>query len=142
MTRVFLIFAISIVFLAKVSGAPKRIEKRGGVTYSAEDWSHSIDPRHTVDVIAQPAGGMQPFVSRLDYPAALRQQHVTGVVIAQVSLDARGRLLAAKIVQSVHPTLDAIVLQAVRQAQWKPAARGGKPVPWTFRFPVTFVTRA
>jgi len=131
----------SLSALTSLSAAPQAIEKRGAVTYSAEDWSHS-DPLHGVDVPAQPVGGMKAFLARLDYPVWLRQQHVGGVVKVRVSLDAAGHVLSVSIIQSVHPTLDAIVLAAVRQTQWKPAMKGGRAVAYTFRFPVTFSRHA
>ena len=141
MLRNFCTVFLSVAALSSICAAPQVVEKRGAVTYSAEDWSHA-DTRHTVDVGAQPVGGMKAFVSRLDYPASLRQQHVTGVVRVRVSLDAAGYVLSAQIVHSLHPMLDAIVLRAVRQAQWKPAIRRGKSVAWTFTFPVTFMRNA
>ena len=140
MRRVF--FALVLIALvANACGAPQAIERRGAVKYSAEDWAHS-DARHTVDIQAQPVGGMKAFLSRLDYPVALRQQNVTGVVNVRVSLDATGHLLSVQIIQSVHPTLDDIVLRAIRQTQWKPAMKGGRAVPYVFRFPVTFSRHA
>jgi TonB family protein len=131
---------LAIAAAAQVSGSPEPMERRGNVTYSAEDWSRP-DPRHTVDVPAQPFGGMKAFVSRLDYPADLRRQLVTGIVRVEISLNAQGRVLSSKIIHSVHPRLDAIVLDAVREAKWKAAIKGCRPVAWTFRFPVTFNVR-
>jgi len=117
-------------------GDTKVIEKRGAVTCRATDWSH--DPRNTVDVPAEPVGGMRAFVSRLDYPQSLRQHNVTGVARVKLSLDAAGHIRSAEIIQSVNPILDAIVLKAVQSTRWQPAIRKGKPVAWKFSFPVTF----
>jgi TonB family protein len=61
---------------------------------------------------------MKAFVARLDYPETLRRQHVTGVVRVNVALNASGHILSAQIIKSAHPTLDAIVLRAVRQTQF------------------------
>jgi TonB family protein len=115
----------------------KFVERRENVTYSAYDWSLG-DLQGKVDVAPQVKGGMSALTSHLAYPPGLRRRHITGVVRVRVSLDATGRLLSAQIVQSANPALDAIVLRAVREVTWTPAIRAGKPVPCTFRFPITF----
>src|ERR1700731_1419389 len=141
MSRILIAFALSVILATESSGTPGPIEKRGAVAYSAEDWAHS-DTHHLVDVPAQPVGGMKAFLARLDYPVSLRRQNVVGVVKVRVSLDAAGHVLSASIIQSLHPTLDAIVEGAVRQTKWQPAIKAGKGVPYPFRFPVTFSRRA
>jgi protein TonB len=74
----------------------------------------------------------------LEYPLELRRKHVAGTVWVDVSLDATGHLLYARVTRSVHPILDAIVLRAVRETRWKPAVKAGKAIPMIFHFPVTF----
>ena|SRR5438876_6800955 len=110
------------------------VEKRGSVTYSASEWS-SGDKSH---IVPKPAGGMGSFLSHLDYPAALRRRHVAGTMRVRVSLDAAGGVQTVEVLTSVHPSLDAIVLRAVRHTRWTPARRDGKPIPCAFVFPVTF----
>jgi protein TonB len=117
------------------------VEKRGSVTYHSGDWSES-DPKHTVDAKPQPVGGMAAFLARLDYPADLRRKGITGTMQVRVALDAAGRVASAEVIHSVHPKLDAIVLRAVRETRWRPAMKGGKAVPWKFKFPVTFTRTA
>ena len=53
-------------------------------------------------------------------------------------MDAHGHIISAQILHAADPTLDAIVLRAVRETRWTPATRNGKPVAWKFSFPVTF----
>jgi TonB family protein len=113
-------------------------EKRDDVTYTVwNNWSRP-DAGQIVDVPPEPKGGMKAFVSRLDYPASMRLQRVTGTVLVQVSLDSAGHVLSADIHKSLNPTLDNIVLRAVHKAPWTPAMKGGKSVPYKFKFPVTF----
>jgi TonB family protein len=115
------------------SGSTEVVERRDSVTYSASDWTHG-DTRHTVDVAAHPVEGMAAFVSRLDYPRNLRRRHVQGIMRVRVALDAAGRIVSARVVQSVDPVLDSIVLKAVHECRWQSAIRGGKAVAWTFTF--------
>ena len=142
------VVALSLLGISGCTTAPtatsnsrRVIERRDNVTYEASDWTHS-DTLHTVDVGAHPVEGMAAFVSRLDYPRELRHRHIQGVMRVRVALDAAGNVKSAQIVWSVHPILDAIVLRAVRESRWQPAIRAGKPVAWTFTFPVTFIPHA
>jgi TonB family protein len=119
-------------------GDPELMEKRDGVTYTVwNNWSRP-EAGQIVDVPPEPKGGMEAFVSRLDYPASLRRQRVTGTILVRVSLDSGGHVLAADILKSLNPTLDNIVLRAVRNVPWTPAMKGGKSVPYKFKFPLTF----
>jgi TonB family protein len=112
------------------------VAQRDNVTYSAyKQWYDSIEK---VDTPAELIGGMSAFIARLDYPRALRSRLAKGTVRVKVSLDAAGRLKAARVIQSGGADFDAIVLRAILGVQWRPAIRAGKPVPFTFTFPVSF----
>jgi TonB family protein len=130
----------SVVLLACLSActAPYgTTEQRGAVTYRAADWS-GPDRRHTVDVRPQPVGGMRALLDHLDYPQSLRHQRIVGVARVRVALDSSGHVRSARIVQSAHPALDAIVIAAVEHTAWTPAQKNGRPVAYTITFPVTF----
>jgi TonB family protein len=137
MVRVLTLCIVTAASPWMVTAQTKVIEHRGVVTYSAADWSH--DTNNTVDVPAQPVGGIRALVSQLDYPQSLRRQNVRGTVRIRLSLDSNGRIESAQILQSANSTLDAIVLKAAQNTRWKPAMRKGKPVAWKFSFPVTFI---
>jgi TonB family protein len=55
------------------------------------------------------------------YPDSLRAQAVAGRVEMQLRLDAEGVPQAVKLVESVHPTLDAIAMRAATEMRWQPA---------------------
>jgi protein TonB len=139
--RGLLIPVVASAVLVCGRAEPQVVEKRGPVTYHSGEWSGS-DSKHTVDAKPQPVGGMAAFLARLDYPADLRRQGITGTMQIRVALDAAGRVASAEVTHSVHPKLDAIVLRAVRETRWRPAMKGGKPVSWKFTFPVTFTRNA
>ena len=120
-----------------VSDNVRVIERREHVSYFAPDWSQA-KLKGKVDIPPQPDGGMAAFTAHLSYPPELRAHHITGLVRVRVSLDAKGSVVSSRIVSSGGPQLDAIVLRAVRETKWKPAVRSGKPVSFTFAFPVTF----
>jgi len=60
------------------------------------------------------------------YPDSLRQAGIGGDVKMQVYLSDEGEPLAIKLVDSVHPTLDAIAMRATTQKMWIPAASRGE----------------
>lgn len=97
--------AMTVAIANSAFGTPQPIGKRGNVTYFAEDWS-GPHARLTVDIPAQPVGGIKAWCCSC----------------ANVGY-AKGRVLSSKIVKSLHPTLDAIVLRAVRIVQLKPAVK-------------------
>lgn len=132
--RINRIYSLLAVLIFAGCAADSPVERREHVTSYA---SAQSDLHQNVDIAPQPVGGMAAFVSRL-YPPDLRRRHVVGVMRVRVSLDAAGHVLSAQVVKPLDPKFDAIVLRAVRHTQWRPAMRAGKPVPTTFRFPITF----
>lgn len=62
---------------------------------------------------------------QIAYPDSLRQAGIGGDVKMQVYLSEDGEPLAIKLVDSVHPTLDAIAMRATTQKRWIPAAVQG-----------------
>lgn len=95
------------------------------------------------DYYRQPT--LQEGVSGITYPDSLRQADVTGTVRLQMHVDSEGSVDAIEVVESVHPTLDAIAMKAGTKTQWEPGAvkkgdewrsHGGwgrSPVPFRLR---------
>ena len=61
-----------------------------------------------------------------------------GVVSVAAVVQPDGKVGDAKIVSSPHPELNPFALDAVKQWQFDPARRGGKPVSFTVVVNVTF----
>jgi hypothetical protein len=94
---------------------------------------HFREPRQTVQV-----GSDIPLV----FPDSLREAGVAGAVGMQLYLDVEGVPTAIWLINSVHPVLDAMSMQATAQARWQPAylLRGGKsdPIPSWVRYRIRF----
>ena len=60
-----------------------------------------------------------------------------GTVLVEFVIDAGGRVVTARIVQSI-PLLDAAALEAVREWIFAPAFRHGEPVATVAQAPVAF----
>lgn len=91
------------------------------------------EPRQSVKV-----GEDIPLV----FPDSLRDAGVEGSVVMQLYLDTEGAPRAIWLIESVHPVLDALSMQATTQARWQPAYRRGagesRPIPSWVRYKIGF----
>lgn len=71
------------------------------------------------------------------YPALARASHVSGVVILQATIDARGRVMDVRVLRSI-PLLDQAAVDAVRQWVFTPTLLNGVPVPVVMTVTVNF----
>jgi periplasmic protein TonB len=72
------------------------------------------------------------------YPPEAFVKKIQGVVLVEFLIDSTGRVVRARVVQSV-PLLDAAALEAVRDWIFSPAIKHGSPVATIARAPVSFV---
>jgi protein TonB len=72
------------------------------------------------------------------YPPELQRQRIGGTVTILFVVGAAGTVEDAKVESSPHPTLEREALAAVRKWRFDPGRRGGKPVPFRMRVPITF----
>jgi protein TonB len=71
------------------------------------------------------------------YPALARTAGVQGIVILEATIDARGDVVAAKILRSI-PMLDDAAVSAVREWKYTPARLNGEPVSVLITVTVNF----
>ena len=85
-------------------------------------------------------GGAVSAPPRLDvpqYPADAQAAGIKGVVVAEVVIDPTGRVMDARVVQSI-PLLDDAALKAVRNWQFTPTVVNGQAVPVRMNVTVNF----
>jgi protein TonB len=75
--------------------------------------------------------------SKPRYPPDAFVRKVEGVVVVEFVIDSTGRVVRARIVQSI-PLLDAAALEAVRGWEFAPALKHGRPVATMAQAPVSF----
>jgi TonB family protein len=81
---------------------------------------------------------VQQLMPRL-YPPALRAARVTGRSEVAALIDASGTILTARAVhRSVHDDFDRAAVTAVQAMRFRPARRGGCPVPFFASIPITW----
>ncbi len=71
------------------------------------------------------------------YPQEAFVKKIEGVVLIEILIDSTGRVVRARVIQSV-PLLDAAALQTVYQWLFEPAMKDGVPVPTIAHAPVHF----
>ena len=74
-----------------------------------------------------------------DYPEESLEAGEQGVVVVSVSVDANGKAVDVRVVKSSGSSrLDRSARQAVQRHRFKPATRGGIPIPYKYTFNVKF----
>jgi protein TonB len=76
-------------------------------------------------------------ITRPQYPQEAFVKKVEGTVVVEILIDSAGRVVRARVIQSV-PMLDAAALQTVYQWIFHPAVKHGRPVPTIAHAPVAF----
>jgi periplasmic protein TonB len=74
------------------------------------------------------------------YPQIARAAHASGTVVVQVLIDENGSVVSAHAV-SGHPLLQAVAVQAARQARFSPTKLSGQPVKVTGVIQYNFVAQ-
>lgn len=74
-----------------------------------------------------------------NYPPDALRNHESGMVMLRVHVDASGNPYAVDLLQSSRSrSLDRAATQAVKRWHFRPALRGGQPVPGEVRVPISF----
>ena len=74
------------------------------------------------------------------YPQIARAAHASGTVVVQVLIDENGSVVSAHAV-SGHPLLQAVAVQAAKQARFSPTKLSGQPVKVTGVIQYNFVAQ-
>lgn len=74
------------------------------------------------------------------YPQIARAAHASGTVVVQVLIDENGNVVSAHAVNG-HPLLQAVAVQAAKQARFSPTKLSGQPVKVTGVIQYNFVAQ-
>jgi protein TonB len=72
------------------------------------------------------------------YPQDAFVKKISGTVYLEILIDATGQVHTARVLRSVSPTLDQAAVACVKQWQFAPAMRRGRPVAVLAQAPVAF----
>lgn len=129
--------------LMEVSGRPESRTPTSANGVARESVS-AVDQGSPPPAISTPAAQVQPgalvtvgpgveepkivsFAKPL-YPAMARRLHKQGTVVVSVLVDETGKVVEAKLVQTVMATFDSAVLRAAKRARFTPGTKNGVPV--------------
>ncbi len=76
-------------------------------------------------------------ITKPPYPQEAFIKKVEGTVVVEILIDSTGRVVRARVVQSI-PALDAAAIATVREWLFSPALKHGRPVNTIATAPVTF----
>lgn len=112
---------------AHPSGAFRIETQRGGLTVRSVVLTPpvpEVPPWSEAEVIDAASGATPPKVKsgvRPKYDAGAMRRGVQGAVWVECVVDAKGRVVAARIVRPLDSTLDAVAIQTAKQWQFDPA---------------------
>ncbi len=76
----------------------------------------------------------------LKYPALAAENGISGKVIVQFVVNAKGKVSDVIVLGPVDPSLDKEALRVILSSPlWTPGKQGGKPVKVIYHFPINFV---
>lgn len=110
---------------------------------------HSLNAVDTVkvydkaDKMPMPVGGQETFYNylakKIVYPAADRDNNISGKVLVSVIVEKDGKLTNVTAVKGPSSTLKTEAVRAIKTApKWKPATIKGKTVRLKYLIPVNF----
>jgi len=73
-----------------------------------------------------------------EYPANLKRAYVAGLVVVELSLDDKGKVIDAQVVKSNQPKLESYAVSAVKRWAFKPALKDGAPISCRISVPIQF----
>ncbi len=90
--------------------------------------------------IARTSSRPKPLVlPKIDYPSDARKSGIEGQVALVLRIDARGAVIAARVLSSPSPSLAEAASEGARRFRFAPALVEGEPVETEIRFTYTFL---
>ena len=133
---------IPIVLLLAAVAAPAALRAQAPQPEPAIDLGDTLRAVDVSAVDERPALTDRAGVARAlaaAYPPSLKDSGVSGSVTVRLVVDARGRVLAPRVIEpSGHAALDSVALRTVEAIRFVPARRGGEPRPVWVELPLSF----
>lgn len=92
----------------------------------------------TIEVMPEPAGGMEAIYKKLIYPSAARKNEIRGTVKVKAYIDEYGEVMEAEVVEGIGYGCDDVARNAIYYARFKPGLQKGKPVRTMIVIPIEF----
>ena len=119
---------------AQPGSGPSLRATPGGTGTGKDAPAFYVEPDSAPSLIAQPSLAEM----RALYPDAARRGGVEGDVLLELEVSADGEVTGSRVVRSAGNGFDEVAQKLVRRFRFRPATKGGKPVPavvpWTYKF--------
>lgn len=93
---------------------------------------------HELDEEAQVDGGYQALLEQIEYPAALRRDHIEGEVVIELIVLKTGQTANIKVIKSDHEALESLALKTAKSVQYLPGVKDGQKVNSIMQVPMGF----
>jgi len=105
-----------------------------------EDRISKDDPAFylTVEVMPEPAGGMEAIYKKLIYPEYAKKKEIQGIVKIHAFIDEFGEVVQADVIESIGYGCDETARNTVYYTKFKPGLLKGKPVKVQTVIPIEF----
>jgi periplasmic protein TonB len=72
------------------------------------------------------------------YPDAMKRDGIAGVVTVSCTIDEKGNVTEPKVVKASNEAFADPAIEALSKWKFKPAKKGGNPIPIKVSFPIQF----
>lgn len=86
----------------------------------------------------KPFGGYNALISKIVYEEELAKARIEGNVVVRFGINEKGEVESCRIVKALHPTLDKLVISAVRSTVFLPGIKDGKKTSMQVDLPILF----
>jgi periplasmic protein TonB len=119
---------------AAPGAAPALRATPGGTSDRPDAPAFVVEPDAPATILAQ----LDVAEIRKFYPEAARRGGLEGDVRLELDVSATGEVTGSRVVRGAGNGFDEVAQRLVKRLRFRPAVRGGKPVPstvpWTFKF--------
>ena len=119
---------------APAGSGPSLRATPGGTSRSPDAPTFYVEPDSAPSLISQP--GLAEM--RALYPESARRSGLEGDVRLEIEISASGEVTGTRVLRSAGNDFDEVAQRLVRKFRFRPATKGGKPVPatipWTYKF--------
>ncbi len=145
--KLLLILPVAVLALLTFSCTENDITKQetGQITNGVKATSNDEETFYIVEEMpkfneGKPAEEFGKYVAEhLHYPAVAVEKKISGQVIVQFTVNSRGKVVDAKVVKGVDPSLDKEAVRVIMSSpSWTPGRQKGKAVSVLFTFPINF----
>ncbi len=75
------------------------------------------------------------------YPEEAKKKGITGQVVSMVKVDEEGKVVDVTVEESPNDLLSQATIEAIRQWEWEPVVKDGRPVPFQVTVRVNFALK-